>query len=56
MLARFTCRAGQNRIYAPYMTVLLVISLPEIPYIHRTYMVLANPTYMAYTVHSCKFF
>ena len=36
-------RVGQNRIYAPYMTVYLVISLPKIPYIHRKYMVLANP-------------
>ena len=40
------CRVGQNRIYTPYMTVFLVISLPKIPkipYIHRIYMVLANP-------------
>jgi hypothetical protein len=36
------CRVGQNRIYAPYMTVYLVISLPKIPYMHRIYMVLAN--------------
>jgi len=34
------CRVGQNRVYTPYMTVFLVISLPKIPYI---YMVLANP-------------
>jgi hypothetical protein len=39
-------RIGQNRIYAPYMTVYLVISLPNIPYTHRIYMVLANPTYI----------
>jgi len=26
------------------MTEYLVISLPKIPYIHRMYMVLANPT------------
>ena len=38
-------RVGQNRIYTPYMTVYLVISLPKIPYIHRIYMVLANPSY-----------
>ena len=38
-------RVGQNRIYTPYMTVYLVISLPKIPYIHRIYMVLANPLY-----------
>jgi len=35
-------RVGQNRIYAPYMTVYEVVSLPKIPYIHRVYMVLAN--------------
>jgi len=38
-------RVGQNRIYTPYMTVYLVVSLPELAYIHRIYMVLANPTY-----------
>jgi hypothetical protein len=37
-------RVGQNRIYAPYMTVYLVISLPKKTYMHRVYMVLANPT------------
>ena len=36
-------RVGQNRMYAPYMTVYLVISLPKLPYTHRVYMVLANP-------------
>ena len=36
-------RVGQNRIYTPYLTVYLVISLPKIPYVHRIYMVLANP-------------
>ena len=40
------CRVGQNRIYSPYMTVYLVISLPKIPHIHRIYMVLANPTHV----------
>jgi len=40
-------RVGQNRIYTPYMTVYLVISLPKIPYIHRIYMVLTNPTYVS---------
>jgi len=25
-------RVGQNRIYTPYMTVYLMISLPKIPY------------------------
>ena len=38
-------RVGQNHIYTPYMTVYLVISLSKIRYIHRIYMVLANPTY-----------
>ena len=38
-------RVGQSRMYAPYMTVYLVISLPKIPYIHRIYMVLANLTF-----------
>jgi hypothetical protein len=32
-------------IYTPYMTVYLVNFLPKIPYIHRTYVVLANPTH-----------
>jgi hypothetical protein len=36
-------RVGQNRIYTPYMTIYLMISLPKIPYIHRIYMVLASP-------------
>ena len=31
------CRVGQNRIYTPYMTVCMVICLPNIPYIHRIY-------------------
>jgi len=38
-------KVGQNRIYTPYMTEYLVISQPKIPYKHRIYMVLANPTY-----------
>ena len=37
-------KIGQSRIHAPYMTVHLVIPPPEIPYMHRIYMVLANPT------------
>jgi len=37
-------KVGQNRIYTPYMTVYLLISLPKIPYIHRINMVLANPS------------
>ena len=35
---RHVCRVGQNRIYTPYMTVHLVISLPKLPYIHRIYI------------------
>jgi hypothetical protein len=31
------CRVGQNRIYAPYMTVYLVISLTNILYIPNIY-------------------
>jgi hypothetical protein len=41
-------RVGQNRIYTPYMTVYLIESLPKIPYIHRIYMAMANPTYTVY--------
>ena len=33
------------------MTVYLVMSLPKIPYIHRIYMVLANPTHQAPSHH-----
>jgi hypothetical protein len=42
---RCIIRVGHNRIYAPYMTVYIVTFLPNIPYIHRIYMVLANPMY-----------
>ena len=40
------CRVGQNRKNTTYMTVYLVISLPEMLYTHHIYMVLANPTHM----------
>jgi len=47
-------RVGQDRIYiyiyTPYMTVHCVLSLPEIPYIHRVYMVLANPRYWCFAM------
>ena len=45
---RHMSRVGQNRIYAPYTTVYLVISLPKILCIpiHRICMLLANPTYV----------
>jgi len=38
-------RVGQNRMYTLYMTVYFMKSVPKIPYIHRIYMVLANPTH-----------
>jgi hypothetical protein len=41
-------RVGQNCIYALYMTVYLVISLPKVPYILHLYMVLANPNNVEY--------
>ena len=47
------CWVGQNRTNTPYMTVYLVISLPKIPYIHRVYMVLANPMYVCACVYVC---
>jgi hypothetical protein len=46
----FACRVGQNRIYTPYLAVHLVISLPNIPYIHRIYMVMANPIRMPHAL------
>ena len=36
-----------NRTYALHMTVYLAISLPLIPFIHRTYMVLVNPMFVS---------
>ena len=38
-------RVGQNRIYTLYMALHSMQSLQTIPYIHRIYMVLANPTH-----------
>jgi hypothetical protein len=35
------------------MTVYLVISLPNVPYVNRIYMVLANPTYVRVCVCMC---
>jgi hypothetical protein len=37
-------RAGQDCIYVPYLTVYLMISLPEMSYEHCIFMVLANAT------------
>ena len=31
-------RVGQNHMYAPYITVYLLSSLPKLPYIHHTYI------------------
>jgi len=45
----YICRVGQNCIYTYIYTVYLVISKPKIPYVHRIFMVLANPINM-YTV------
>jgi hypothetical protein len=45
-LQKGICRVGQNHIYTTYMTVYLMISLSELLYIHRIYMVLANPKNM----------
>jgi len=52
MCLRVICRVGQNRIYTPYMTVYLVLSLPKILYVSRIYiiyMVLANPSHLTRT-------
>jgi len=49
----YLCRVGQNRLYTPYMTVYMVISLPKTPYIHRIYMVLANPIYVLLCARVC---
>jgi hypothetical protein len=43
------CRVSQNVIDTPYMTVYMVISLQKIPYAHRIYMVMANPSHEQYT-------
>jgi len=50
-------RVGQNHIYAPYIIVYLVMSLPKIPYKHRIYMVLANPMFVACVAYNqcCDF-
>jgi len=45
------CRVGQIRVYTPYMTVYLAISLPKKPYIHRIYMVLVNPSHVLCFCH-----
>jgi hypothetical protein len=43
------CRAGQNHIYAPYMTVYFVISLLKLPYIHRIYIIYGSGQPYIYT-------
>jgi hypothetical protein len=49
---RYTIRVGQNRIYALYMTVYLVISLPKISlwFWPTLYMISTQHTY-TYTEH-----
>ena len=47
IIPTYMSRVGHNDIYTPYMTVYLVISLSKIPYMHRLYMVLANPIYVS---------
>jgi len=42
----FYYRVGQSRTHLPYMTVYLVISLPNIPYIHRICIFPANPKHL----------
>ena len=57
MIFTVTCvvyRVGQNLIYTPYMTVCMVISLPNIPYIHRIYVYMygfGQPQLYIYDVH-----
>jgi hypothetical protein len=46
-------RVGQNRIYTPYMTVYLIVSLPKKTYVHRIYTVLANPLYIPCIYCTC---
>ena len=48
------CEVGQNCIYSLYMTVYLVVSLPQIPYLHRIYMVLADQMYVCVFVCICS--
>jgi len=43
-------RVGQNRIYTYIYTVYLVISKQKLPYVHRIYMVLANPTDVPFVI------
>jgi hypothetical protein len=43
LLPKYIYRVSHDRIYTPYMTLYLVISLPKIPYVHCIYMALANP-------------
>jgi hypothetical protein len=42
------CLGLARTVYTPYMTVYLMISLPKGPYIHRIYMVLANPIHVPF--------
>ena len=47
-------RVGQDCLYTPCMTVYFVVFLPKIPYMHRVYMVLANPMFSSLKVRTHK--
>jgi hypothetical protein len=47
---------GQKSIYTYIYTVCLVISKPKTPYVHRIYMVLANPMYDIKTHNSHQWY
>jgi len=48
----YTYRVGQKRVYTPYMTVCMVISLLKIPYVHRIYIYIYGwPEACIYTVY-----
>jgi hypothetical protein len=44
---------GQNRIFTPYMTVYLVISLPQIPKIHRISIYTYMYTWITAYIYTC---
>jgi hypothetical protein len=43
-----TTWVGQNRIYTPNMAVYLVVSMPNIPYVHRIYVWFWATLHMTY--------
>jgi hypothetical protein len=46
--AVYIVRVGQNRIYTLYMTVYIMISLPDKPYVHHIYYIYIWCTYTIY--------